>query len=190
MIQKKPAQGLVKFSNSKKGIVRLLHFVRNENRVLRSFVVILLLSFFLSCSTDERNQTSVNQHQIELPSDGIEISNVWARPGPEGGTSAIYMNILNGTSQADTLVSISFPVAGMAEVHESYEQEEGMMGMRPVETIIVPAQDVLSLEPGGLHVMLMQLNRPLAEGDSVEFTVEFATAGEMNFTVPVQLINR
>lgn len=157
-------------------------------RIASALLLISFLISFLSCSSDESNQTSENQ-QVELPSDGIEISDAWARPGREGGNSAIYMNILNGSSQADTLISLSSPVAGMSEVHESYEQEEGMMGMRPVETVVAPARDVLSFEPGGYHVMLMQLNRALAEGDSVEFSLEFANSGEINLTVPVQLIN-
>jgi copper(I)-binding protein len=100
------------------------------------------------------------------------------------------MNILNGSSVADTLISLSSPVAGMAEVHETYEQEEGMMGMRPAETIVVPARDALSLEPGGLHVMLMQLNRELTEGDSLEFTLNFTHAGHITLTAPVQTMNK
>lgn len=159
-------------------------------RIISTLLLFSFLIFFITCTNEEREPQSEETVQTELPSDGIEISGAWARPASEGGTSAIYMNILNGTSQADTLVSISSPVSGMIEVHESYEQEEGMMGMRPVETVVAPAKDVLSLKPGGLHVMLMQLNRPLAEGDSVEFTVVFANGGVKSLTVPVELINR
>lgn len=158
---------------------------------LRIFFIALLLISLFSCSNKQEEQiSSESTHEIELPNDGIEIADAWARPGREGGVSAVYMNILNGTSQADTLISLSSPVAGMAEVHETYEQEEGMMGMRPAGTVITPARDNLSLEPGGLHVMLMQLNRELTEGDSLEVTVNFANAGEMTLTVPVQTMNR
>lgn len=155
-------------------------------RIASALLLFSLLLSFLSCTNEESEQRPEETELLELPSDGIEIADAWARPGREDGTSAIYMNILNGSSQQDTLVSISSPVAGMAEVHESYEQEEGMMGMRPVDTVIAPAKNILSLEPGGLHIMLMQLNRALAEGDSIEFKVEFANAGEKNVTVSVQ----
>ena len=64
------------------------------------------------------------------------------------------------------------------------------MGMRSAGTVVVPARENLSLEPGGLHAMLMQLNRELVEGDSLEYTVEFRKAGEMTLTVPVQPMNR
>lgn len=207
MTKKKSSQRFAKFLNRKKVIAilqnklfsnrregELLPFIRNDNRFLRSFLVISSFSFFFilfsSCTKEHENQPLETTEQIQLPSSGIEISGAWARPGREGGTSAIYMDILNGSSQTDTLISISSAVAGMTEVHESYEKEEGMMGMRSVETVIAPGQDILSLQPGGLHVMLMKLNRPLAEGDSVEFRVEFANAGKKNLTVPVQLLNR
>lgn len=146
-------------------------------KILSSLLLFSFL-FFLSCTSEQSNQPPEENLQIDLPSDGIEIENVWARPGREGGTTAIYMTILNGSSETDTLISLSSPVSGMAEIHETYE-EEGMMGMRSAETVIVPARGILSLEPGGLHVMLMQLNRALAEGDSIEFTAEFVHGGQI-----------
>lgn len=156
----------------------------------KTFLIALLLISFFSCTSEQENQTAESTEQIQLPSDGLEIKDVWARPGRTGGVSAIYMSILNGSSESDTLMSLSSPAAGMVEIHETYEQEEGMMGMRPAGTVVAPARGSLSLKPGGLHVMLMQLNRELAEGDSVKFTVEFTNAGEITLTVPVQSINR
>jgi copper(I)-binding protein len=155
------------------------------------FLIALMLISFVTCTNEQADQASNESlKKIELSSDELEITNAWARPGREGGGSAIYMNILNGSSVADTLISLSSPVAGMTEVHETYEQEEGMMGMRPAETVVVPARDALSLEPGGLHVMLMQLNRELTEGDSLEFTLNFTHAGQITLTAPVQTMNK
>lgn len=160
-------------------------------RIALAFLLFSFLIFFLSCTNEESvPETTGETEQIEFPTKGIEITDAWARPGTESGNSAIYMNILNASSVADTLISISSPVARMTEVHESYEQEEGMMGMRPVETVVVPARDVLSLEPGGFHVMLMQLSQALTEGDSIDLTVEFANGGEKNLRVSVQSTNR
>ncbi|MDZ7720111.1 MAG: copper chaperone PCu(A)C [Balneolaceae bacterium] len=162
--------------------------------MISKFTHLLLSAFLLisilSCTSEQRQQSTEDIKQYELPSDGIEVAGAWARPGREAGVSAIYMNILNGSAQADTLTSISSPVAGMAEVHETYEQEEGMMGMRPAETVVLPARGSLSLKPGGLHVMLMQLNRELKEGDSIDFTIEFANGAEMTLSAPVQSMNR
>lgn len=160
-------------------------------RILAALLLSFFLISFLSCSNQENDaQPAKESIQIDLPSEGIEIADARARPGREGGNSAIYMNILNGSAEADTLLSLSTPVSGMAEVHESYEQEEGMMGMRPVETVVVPGRDLLALEPGGFHVMLMQLNQALTEDDNIELTLEFAKAGEMNLSVLVRSMDR
>lgn len=157
----------------------------NKKSFLTLLIIFLLISF-LSCGNGGENQQSESIQTFELPDDGIQIENAWARPGSEMGVTAIYMTILNGSSDADSLVSIFSPVAGLVEIHESYKREEGMKGMRPAENLTVPARDALLLEPGGLHVMLMQLNIELAEGDEVEFIVKFANAGEMTVTAPVQ----
>ena len=160
-------------------------------RTIKIFFIAFLLISFFSCASEQSEQTtSESTEEIELPSEGLEITDARARPGREGGNSAIYMNILNGSTKADTLVSLASPVAGMTEVHESFEQEGGMMGMRPIDIVVAPARDILPLKPGGLHVMLMQLNQALTEGDSIEFSVHFANAGEKNLTVPVQSMNR
>lgn len=157
----------------------------NKKSFLTLSITFLLISF-LSCGNDNKNQPSESIQTFELPDDGIEIKNAWARPGSEMGVTAIYMTILNGSLEADSIVSVSSPVAGMVEIHESYEREEGMMGMRPAENLTVPPRDALHLEPGGLHIMLMQLNRELKTGEEVEFTLEFANADEMTQIAPVQ----
>lgn len=159
-----------------------------KKNILFLTIPFLVISF-LSCSSgDEENQRSddVRTSTSHLPDDGIEIENAWARPGSENGVSAIYMAVLNGSSEADSVIAVSSPAAGMAEIHESYEREEGMMGMRPAGNLIIPARDAVYLEPGGLHVMLMSLNRGLANGDEIEFTIEFANAGKRTLRAPVQ----
>lgn len=151
---------------------------------------ILLIGFllisFLSCSKNEDKQAPETKQITELPEDGIEIRDARASPGRMNGVSAIYMTVLNGASLADSIVSVSSPVAGLAEVHESYKQEEGMMGMRQAESVIIPARDLLRLEPGGMHVMLMQLKNRLENDDEVELIIRFENAGEIVVKAPVQ----
>lgn len=156
-----------------------------KNTSLTLLIAFLLISF-LSCANEGDKQISGEVETIEFPDEGIEIQDAWARPGRMNGVSAIYMKVLNGSSEADSLIFLSSPVAGLTEVHETYQREEGIMGMRQVEQVIIPALDFLTLEPGGMHVMLMQLNRELAEGDEVELTIDFANAGEINVNAPVQ----
>jgi len=118
---------------------------------------------------------------------GITIEGAWARPpAMAGGNAAAYMVINNGGGEADRLVGASSPL-GMTEIHESFENEDGTMGMRPVEGgIEVPAGGSVALERGGLHIMFMGVAEPPAVGDTVSLTLTFENAGEMTLDVPVR----
>lgn len=160
--------------------------IKNSSRTL---LITFLVISFLSCTNEGRELPSEEIETVELPDEGIDIQDAWARPGRMDGVSAIYMIVLNGSVEADSLISIFSPVAGRVEIHETYEREEGMMGMRRAENVVFPARNRVSLKPGGMHVMLMQLNRELTEGDEVELTIEFANAGEMSIVAPVQTLD-
>lgn len=151
--------------------------------------VTILITVFLiaiSCSGEPIDTPSV---EITLPDNGIEIADAWARPGRINGVSAIYMHVLNGSAETDTLISLSSSVAGLVELHETYELEDDMMGMREAEEPLFPGRAIVTMKPGGLHVMLMQLHEALNVGDDVDLTLNFALAGEISVTVPVQSQN-
>jgi copper(I)-binding protein len=95
---------------------------------------------------------------------------------------------ITGGEEADALmgVSVDSSVAMMAEVHETSMDDEGMMAMQEVSAIDIPAEAEVKLEPGGFHVMLMQLAAPLENGDEFTVTLEFENAGEMEVDVTVQ----
>lgn len=150
-----------------------------------SFISFLIVLFILgSCSADESEITE--QKVFELPESGIAIENAWARPGRVNGVTAVYLELLNGSTETDTLQQLSSPVAGLAELHETFDRGDGMMGMRQVEKPIFPGREATVMQPGGLHIMLMQLNQPLNEGDEVSLTLNFALAGEMTITATVR----
>ena len=153
-------------------------------RFIKTVLISFLLISFLSCGKQQSENEQVQT--VELPDEGIKIQSAWARPGRQNGVSAIYMNILNGSAETDSLMSLSSPVAGMVEVHETYEGEEGMSGMRKSDNIVFPPRSVVNYEPGGVHIMLMQLNEELKEGDEVELILNFTLAGEMSIKAPVQ----
>ncbi len=155
---------------------------------MKSTLIILLFSaltfiLFIGCTA---NETETSQAHFELPDDGVQIVDAWARPGRDNGVSAIYMHVLNGSAVTDTLIAFSSPVAGLVELHETFDRGDGMMGMRESEEPFFPARSVVSMQPGGLHVMLMQLNRALSEGDEVELILTFSEAGEITITAPVR----
>lgn len=122
-----------------------------------------------------------------MTGEGIQVEDAWARPGGEGRMSAVYFLISNYNAEDDVLVSVQSDVAQNVEVHESYEREEGMMGMREVPDLELPGQSTVRFEQGGLHVMLMQLTRQLADGDSFELTLTFQKNEPVTIEVPVRL---
>jgi hypothetical protein len=110
-----------------------------------------------------------------------------ARPSPlEGGTGGAFMTIVNGGPESDLLLSASSPAAGTIELHETVD-DNGVMRMVPhPEGWEVPARGKLELKPGGKHLMLIKLARPLEAGQDVQITLIFRDAGPVTVQVPVK----
>ena len=87
--------------------------------------------------------------------------------------------------RADALVSASTDVAEVVEIHESI-MEDDVMKMRPVEKIDVPAGGSAMLEPGGLHVMLINLQQQLEPGSKISLTLNFEKSGPMTIEAEIR----
>jgi hypothetical protein len=105
-------------------------------------------------------------------------------PQPAGPNGAAYMTLTNAGDGDDRLVAVETDVAGEAQIHES-TLDGGVMSMQQVDGVDLPAGDTVSLEPGGLHVMLLDVRGDLAVGDTVPLTLSFTTTGEQTVTVEV-----
>jgi copper(I)-binding protein len=119
---------------------------------------------------------------------GVEIEDAWARTSASTQSAgAVYMTI-SGGDEADALtgVSVDASVAVVAEIHETTVAGDGTMSMQQVPSIAVPSNGEVELEPGGFHVMLMQLAEPLAAGDEFTVTLTFENAGEVDVDVTVR----
>ncbi|MDR7416894.1 MAG: copper chaperone PCu(A)C [Armatimonadota bacterium] len=115
----------------------------------------------------------------------IEVEHPWARPGTRGGNSAVYMEIHNRSSQLDRLVAAEAEVAEAVELHRT-RTEGGMHRMEKVESIEVPGGAKVELKPGGYHIMLIRLTRPLRVGERFPLKLRFARAGDLGIQVPVR----
>jgi copper(I)-binding protein len=113
------------------------------------------------------------------------VAQPWSRPTPPVATvGAVYFSLTNVGRKSDRLIAISTPLAGKVEMHES-RKVQGMVQMRAVTSIeCLPGQTVKS-EPGGLHVMLLALNRPLAAGAEFPLLLRFRDAGTLAVQVHV-----
>ena len=104
----------------------------------------------------------------------VKIDNAWARATVQGQkATGAFMKIT--ATQATQLVAVATPVAGVAEVHEM-KMEGGVMKMRAMPALDLPAGQAVELKPGGYHLMLMDLKAPLAKDSSVALTLTFRDA--------------
>ncbi len=116
----------------------------------------------------------------------LTTSGAWARPGTAGGETAAYLVINNPGSLADTLVSASSPAAASVGLHQTSKDSSGMVGMHPVAGIPIPAGGAATLEPGGMHLMLMGLTRNLTAGGSLDLDLVFKNAGTVRVKADVR----
>lgn len=116
----------------------------------------------------------------------ISVTDPYARAIPPGQpNSAAFMQITNHGDQAVTLTGAATSVAKAAELH-THTQDNGVMRMRRVESIDLPAKDTVLLQPGGLHVMLIGLEKTLSEGDEVDLELQFSDGTTEALMLPVK----
>jgi len=108
-------------------------------------------------------------------------------PARPGGAGAAYMTVRT-LGEADRLIGAASDVAARVELHTHLLDDGGVARMRRVEAIAVEPDADAVLAPGGLHVMLMGVTRPLADGDVVALTLIFETTGEVAVSAPVRAI--
>ena len=116
-------------------------------------------------------------------SPNLNVTDAWARPAAAGQSSAAYFTITN-QGGADRLVSVTADGAE-ASLHRS-STEDGVARMRPLaDGLAIGAGATAVLRPGGDHVMLMKLQRPLVAGGTVSLRLTFERSGERTVTATV-----
>lgn len=103
---------------------------------------------------------------------GLAVRDAWVRANPPGAPTAAYLTIANGSLRPERLVRVTSDAFKRVEIHAT-THEKGVMSMRPVEVIEVPANGEVALAPGGLHVMLYDATRPYQAGDTVTLELRF-----------------
>jgi copper(I)-binding protein len=99
----------------------------------------------------------------------VEVQDPWVRGMVETQKASGAFMRLTSRSPA-RLAGASSPVAGLVEIHQT-TMEGGVMRMRRVDAVELPAGQTVELKPGGYHVMLMHVQRALKEGETVPLTL-------------------
>jgi copper(I)-binding protein len=107
-------------------------------------------------------------------------------PGtPAPANTAAYLTLRNASDVADALVGVQSPIADTAELHHA-TMADGVMRMRPVDSVAVPAGGSAVLEPGGYHVMLVGLRSAVGAGDTVALTLRLRSGRVLELAAPVR----
>jgi periplasmic copper chaperone A len=119
----------------------------------------------------------------------IHITSPWARATPKGAsTGAVYLTVTNKGAAPDRMKCLSSDASAHCQIH-SMTMDNGMMKMRPVEGgLEIKPGETITLKPSALHVMLVDLKRPLEQGKTVEATLQFEKAGTVAVEFPIAAI--
>ncbi len=114
----------------------------------------------------------------------VSVSSAWVRATVPGQTTSGAFMELKSPSGA-ILIGVESPGAGIAEIHEM-KMEGDVMRMRAVSRVELPAGKSVELKPGGYHVMLMQLKKPLKAGGILPIRLRVETRDKAVVTVEVR----
>jgi periplasmic copper chaperone A len=175
--------------------------IRFRGRPLRRWVAAPALLALVACnggSVEQQPGADVHVHDAwarpvhaaaAAPADthahGASMHDMHAQHAAGAANGAVYLTLRNAGLEADRLVRVESPVARAAEIHQS-QIEDGIMRMRQVEGVSLPAGESVTLQPGGLHVMLVEVNRPLQPGDRFPLVLNFEKNGAREVEVEVR----
>ena len=116
----------------------------------------------------------------------LVVEDAWARATP--GTAApggAYFTVRNLGDAPVRLIDIRSEAATMVTIHETEIDAQGIARMSAVLEAVIAPGEALTLEPGGLHAMLMDLSEPLVEGETLALTLGFEGGDELTIDVPI-----
>ena len=134
----------------------------------------------LACHGPERQ----DEPRVLASAGEVAVVDAYAPEPITPDVAALYFTLRNEGLAGDRLLAVEVDVAARATVHR--QATDGAMGrMEPVDSLEVPAEQMLALMPGGLHVMLEEVRRVYRAGDSLRVTLTLDRAGTLRFAAPI-----
>lgn len=119
----------------------------------------------------------------------LKIIHPWAMPtaaSMHGGAGGMgFVIVRNAGQKADKLLSVSAAITQKIEIHQNLKGAQP--AMQQTGSLDIPASADVRLEPGGSHLMLMGLEKPLVEGDHFPITLQFERSGKITVDMVVQM---
>ena len=114
----------------------------------------------------------------------VEVKDAWARSSVQGQkATGAFMKLI--AKEDVRLVAAFSPAAGVVEVHEM-SMDNGVMKMRALPKLDLPAGKAVALKPGGYHIMLMDLKKPMLKGETIPLTLKIEGKDKKVSTIEVK----
>lgn len=154
-------------------------------KLTKTCLIVPLFAILCACNNQANTENKITNTQ---QTQEVKVTEAWARASVPGQTvGAAYMTLTS--PQDSTLVNVQTPAADHSEIH-SMTMDNGVMKMRMLEELALKAGEPEKLTPGGFHLMLIDLQKPLKAGENVELRLCFKdTSGKITeqfVTVPVK----
>lgn len=137
------------------------------------------------------DQAAMSEEMMEPVEAGdLTLSDAFSRATlPGAKVAGGYLKIVNSSGEPDRLIGGTTPAAERVEVHEM-KMDGNVMQMRQLKDgLEIPADGTAELAPGGFHLMLMNIAKPLKEGEVIPVTLEFARTGKVEVQFMVGAAN-
>ena len=167
------------------------HTMRTHTRAAFAAASALALALTVTaCATDDTDTTTAATPAAaadtadSAASTPVTFDDGWAKAtGTE--MTGVFGTITNPGDTDLHLIGVESDLGGSAELHETVPGGSGMMMQEREDGFVIPAGGELVLQPGGNHIMVMELGRPIATGQQITLTLEFDGA-EQDVTVPAR----
>lgn len=136
------------------------------------------LVFTAACSTDDATEVAGSDGTRPV----VEIVDGWAK-ATDTEMSGVFGTIHNNSAEDVHLTGVSGEIDGSHELHETVPGGGGMMMQEKEDGFVIPGGGDLVLEPGGNHIMLMNLTEPITTGQEIVLTLELGDGTEQEVTI-------
>ena len=140
-------------------------------------VIVMFLGVLVACSEADDDTNPESPPALVISEAAMAL--------PAGANTAVYLTIVNEGMGEDRLIGASTPLSDRVELHETRAGDDGLMRMQRVDAVEIPAGETVRLEPGGLHVMVFDVDE-VSEGAEVEVTLVFQRSGDVVVEIPVR----
>lgn len=147
-----------------------------------------MTKFFLSALAIAVSATfaHADTHGMDVTAGDLTLSGAFTRATlPNAPVAGGFVTITNVGTEDDRLISAASVISNLTQIHEMTIVNDVMKMRELPDGLIIPTGETVTLMPGGYHVMFMDLNGPLVEGETIAVHLTFEVAGDVDIKLPV-----